>query len=66
MKKFLFVLLLLPILLISLVKVNTAEATDWANVTWDVMGDSLTDPNNILATKKYYDYIQEDLQIKKN
>ncbi len=65
MKKFLFVLLLLPVLLVSVVKVNTAEAADWTNVTWNVMGDSLTDPTNTLATKKYYNYIQEKLHIKK-
>lgn len=66
MKKFLCVLILLPVLLISIVKVDVAKAAvDWTNVTWNVMGDSLTDPNNTLATKKYYDYIQEDLHIKK-
>ncbi|EUJ59236.1 hypothetical protein [Listeria fleischmannii] len=66
-KNFLCVLILLPVLLISIVKVDVAKAAvDWTNVTWNVMGDSLTDPNNTLATKKYYDYIQEDLHIKKS
>ncbi len=32
MKKFLFILLLLPVSLVSIVKVNVVEAADWTNI----------------------------------
>lgn len=57
-------ILLLSALSMSTSKVSAAEITDWTKVTWNVMGDSLTTENNTLATKRYFNYIQEDLHIK--
>ncbi|MBC1435790.1 SGNH/GDSL hydrolase family protein [Listeria rocourtiae] len=56
--------LLLTVLTLSTGKVSAAETTDWTKVTWNAMGDSLTTENNTLATKRYFNYIQEDLHIK--
>ncbi|MBK5243064.1 SGNH/GDSL hydrolase family protein [Clostridium sp.] len=35
--------------------------TYWSNKTWNVMGDSITDIYNPLATKRYFDYIKDYL-----
>jgi lysophospholipase L1-like esterase len=34
---------------------------DWSNKIWNVMGDSITDSTNELATKRYFDYIKDYL-----
>jgi len=36
-------------------------STDWSNKIWNVMGDSITDSANKLATKRYFDYIKDYL-----
>ena len=36
-------------------------STDWSNKTWIVMGDSITDSANTIATKRYFDYIKDYL-----
>ncbi|MBA3925250.1 SGNH/GDSL hydrolase family protein [Listeria rustica] len=65
MKKLVLIMALLLTLTVGTGKVNAAEVTDWSNTTWNVLGDSLTDPNNTTATKRYFDYIQETMKIKK-
>lgn len=36
---------------------------DWSHLKWYVLGDSLTDPTNNFAEKRYYDYISEKTGI---
>ncbi|MBA3926752.1 SGNH/GDSL hydrolase family protein [Listeria rustica] len=50
---------------VNTMKINESEMVDWTMVTWNVLGDSLTDTSNPHSEKKYYDYIQENLHIKK-
>ncbi|KMT62085.1 SGNH/GDSL hydrolase family protein [Paenilisteria newyorkensis] len=64
-KVLLALILLLAALTTSTNNVHAAETTDWSHVTWNVIGDSLTAKDNTYATKRYFDFIQENLHIKK-
>lgn len=48
---------------VSKVTKLTVASSAWADKKWACMGDSITDADNARATKRYFDYIQDETGI---